>query len=118
MLPAAGVPGHDFALAGIVGSGGFGPPMRNDGTASVIPLMHIRSDKFAFLGCRRLQRYAGATVLYFLSIDPLAGLSGGYGRMAAALCIATSRARAAFKSGHDPIRKIALNPHKLAISLQ
>jgi hypothetical protein len=51
--------------------------------------MHIRPDQSAFVGCRRLQRYAGATVLYFLSTDSLAELSGGYGRAAAALCVAT-----------------------------
>jgi hypothetical protein len=74
---------------------------------ALIPLMHIRCDEFAFIWCRRLQRYAGATVLYFLSTDPLAELSGGYGRVVATLCVATMRARAAFKCGHDPVRKIA-----------
>jgi len=45
--------------------------------------MHIRPDQFASFYCCRLQRYAGATVLYFLSTtlnDPLAELPGGYGR--------------------------------------
>jgi hypothetical protein len=29
--------------------------------------MHIRPDQYAFVGSRRLQRYGGATVLYFLN---------------------------------------------------
>jgi hypothetical protein len=46
----------------------------------VISVMHIRRDQSAFIGCRRLQRYTGETVLYFLSNDPLAKLSGACDR--------------------------------------
>ena len=80
--------------------------------------MHIRPDQFAFVSCRRLQRYAGATVLYFLSTDPLAGTVRRLWPRGSRFVRCNMRARAAFKCGHDPDRKIALNPHKQAISLQ
>jgi hypothetical protein len=41
-----------------------GAAARPDAAQSVILLMHIRPDQYAFVGCRRLQRYGGATVLY------------------------------------------------------
>jgi hypothetical protein len=37
-------------------------PARNRSGHSIV---HIRLDQAAFIGCRRLQRYTGETVLYF-----------------------------------------------------
>jgi hypothetical protein len=46
-------------------------PARNRSGHSIV---HIRLDQAAFFGCRRLKRYAGRTVRYILSTDPLAKL--------------------------------------------
>jgi hypothetical protein len=84
----------------------------------VISVMHIRRDHSAFIGCRRLQRYTGETVLYFLLNDPLAKLSGGCDRAAAGFMPPNLQARVGFKCRRDPIRNVALNPYKQAILLQ
>jgi hypothetical protein len=52
-----------------------------------------------------LQRYAGATVLYFLSLTLLQNLSAGYGRAAAALCVATCRLGQRSNAGTIPCGK-------------
>jgi hypothetical protein len=80
--------------------------------------MHIRPDQFASAQCRRLQKYAGATVLYFLSTPLLQNRPAVMAARTIALCAATPRGQPAFKYGRDPARKIALNPYKLAILLQ
>jgi hypothetical protein len=80
-------------------------PLRPKLAIPIIPLMHIRSDQSAFVECRRLQRYASATVLYFLSTDSLAELSDGYGRAAAPLCVATCRLGQRSNAGTIPAGK-------------
>jgi hypothetical protein len=84
----------------------------------VISVMHIRRDQSAFIGCCRLQRYTGETVLYFLSNDLLAKLSGGCDRAAAGFMPPNLQGRVGFECRLDHIRNIALNPYKQAIFLQ
>jgi hypothetical protein len=69
----------------------------------VISVMHIRRDQSAFIGGRRLQRYTGETVLYFLSTEPLAKPSGGCDRAAAGFMPCNMRSRVGFKCRRDPI---------------
>jgi hypothetical protein len=57
-------------------------------------------------------------MLYFLSTDPLGKLSGGCDRAAAGFMPCNMQGRVGFKCRRDPIRIIALNPYKLAISVQ
>jgi hypothetical protein len=80
--------------------------------------MHIRRDQSAFIGCRRLQRYTGETVIYFHPNDPLAKLPGGCHRAAAGFILCNMQARVGLKCRRDPIRNIALNRYKQATVLQ
>jgi hypothetical protein len=65
----------------------------------VISVMHIRRDQSALIGGRRSQRYTGETVLYFLSTDPVAKLSGGCDRAAAGFMLCNMQARVGSNAG-------------------
>jgi hypothetical protein len=80
--------------------------------------VHIRLDQAAFFGRRRLKRYAGETVRYILSTDPLAKLWGVCDRAAAGFYALQHAGPGRFKCRCDPIQNIALNPHKLVIVLR
>jgi|ERR1700721_2045524 hypothetical protein len=67
------------------------------------PLAHIGRVQSAFVWSRRLQRYAGEIVLYFLS-------RLGFGPCKPA-------ARGGFNAGTTPPGKVTLNPYKEAICL-
>jgi hypothetical protein len=83
----------------------------------VISVMHIRLDRYAFIACRRLQRYIGETVRYILSTDPPAK-SSGVCEWRPAFMPLQHAGPDGVKSRRDPIRDIALNRHKLAILLR
>jgi hypothetical protein len=69
-------------------------------------LAHISHDQFAFVQRHRLQKYANAKVLYFLSTNSLAELSGGYLPPEQLLCaLQRARGQVAFKCGRHPSRK-------------
>jgi hypothetical protein len=63
--------------------------------------MHIRPDQSAFVGCGRLQRYAGATALYFATPPTFVR------------CV--MRVREGLPAARVLSGNIALNPYKLAI---
>jgi hypothetical protein len=80
--------------------------------------MHISPNQFASVQGRWLQKYAGATVL--CSQPTLLQTTVRRLRPREQLLCARQHARcqAVFKCGRGPDQKIALNPYKLAISLQ
>jgi hypothetical protein len=90
-------------------------PPRARSVIPVTPLMHIRPDQRASTGCKDIP----ARQVFIYSQPPL--LQSCPTAMAAqqSLCaLQHIRARAGFKCGRDPVRKIALIPHKQAISIQ